>query len=439
MRDCEEMVLRVLVTGATGLIGSAVIACLHAAGHEVVGLVRRADGEADRLPVQHLIALDIARAVNPADWLPHLQGVDALVNCAGVLQDGPQDSTAGVHSAGVAALFAACEQAGFRRVIHFSAIGVDRETPTAFSRSKLQGDQALMTRDLDWVILRPSVVVGASAYGGSALFRGLAALPMLPVAPGTGLLQVVQLEDVTRTVLFFLQPNAPARVTFELAGPRRLSMTDIAQSYRHWLGGRPAPPLPLPGWLSHLMYRAGDFAGWLGWRPPMRTTARREIVRGAVGDPAEWTRMTGIDPRDLDSALAMRPASVQERWFANLYLLKALGFAVFVAFWIGTGIVSLTIGWNIGKELMFRGGVPDPWASLTVIAGALADILIGIAIAVRRTARYGLYAALAISVAYTIIGTVLVPELWADPLGPMLKIWPVMAFNLMLLAILEDR
>ena len=431
--------MRVLVTGATGLIGSATVACLRAAGHELVAVVRRASAEADRLPVQRLIALDMARSVDPAHWGPHLQGVDAVVNCAGVLQDGPQDSTAGVHNAGAAALFAACEEAGVRRVIHFSAIGVDRETPTPFSKSKLEGDQALMARDLDWVILRPSVVVGPSAYGGSALFRGLAALPVLPVAPETGLLQVVQLEDLTRTVLFFLQPNAPARVALDLAGPKRQSMTEVAQSYRRWLGGRPARLVALPGWLSHLMYRAGDFAGWLGWRPPMRTTAQREIVRGAVGDPAEWIRVTGIDPHDPDEALAMRPASVQERWFSKLYLLKALGFAVFVAFWIGTGIVSLTIGWNIGKELMFRGGVPDPWASLTVVAGAVADIVIGVAIALRRTARYGLYAALAISVVYTIIGTALVPDLWADPLGPMLKIWPVMAFNLMLLAILEDR
>jgi hypothetical protein len=187
------------------------------------------------------------------------------------------------------------------------------------------------------------------------------------------------------------------------------------------------------------MYRAGDYAGWLGWRPPMRSTAQREIVRGAVGDPTEWMRVTAIAPQDLGAALATHPASVQERWFSGLYFMKALGFAVFAAFWIGTGIISLTAGWNIGKQLMFQGGVPDPFASLIVIAGALADLAIGLAIAIRRTARYGLYAALAISIAYTIIGTVLVPSLWSDPLGPMLKIWPIMVLNLMLLAILEDR
>ncbi len=93
----------------------------------------------------------MARA-DPDTWQAHLAGVDALVNCAGVLQDSPRDSTK-VHASGAAALFAACERAGFRRVIHFSAIGVDRVAPTDFSRSKLKGDQDLMARDLDWVIL----------------------------------------------------------------------------------------------------------------------------------------------------------------------------------------------------------------------------------------------------------------------------------------------
>ena len=142
----------------------------------------------------------------------------------------------GVHGDGAAALFAACEQAGVRRVVQISAIGVDRGAATAFARTKLAGDQALMARDLDWVILRPSVVVGRQAYGGSALFRGLAALPVMPRLADTGPLQVVQLDDLVRTVLFFLQPDAPSRVALEIAGPERLSLDEVLIAYRRWLG-----------------------------------------------------------------------------------------------------------------------------------------------------------------------------------------------------------
>jgi MFS superfamily sulfate permease-like transporter len=76
---------------------------------------------------------------------------------------------------------------------------------------------------------------------------------------------------------------------------------------------------------------------------------------------------------------------------------------------------------------------------ITVVAGALADLAIGIAVAYRPTARYGLYAAITISFSYAIIGTILVPRLWADPLGPMLKIWPIIVLHFTALAILENR
>jgi hypothetical protein len=296
-----------------------------------------------------------------------------------------------------------------------------------------------MARDLDWVILRPSVVVGRAAYGGSALFRGLAALPILPVLPGTGQLQIVQRDELVRTILFFLQPGAPSRVAIDVAGPECLGFTDVVLAYRAWLGWSPPRVVNTPGWLARLAYRGGDLFGWFGWRPPIRSTARREIVRGAVGDNSEWRRLIGIEPQRLPDALAAEPASVQERWFAALYFLKPLAFALFVIFWISTGFVSLGPGWDIGKSLMFEGGVDDPLASIAVIAGALADIVIGILIAFRRTTRIGLYAALGISVVYTALGTYLVPRLWSDPLGPMLKIWPIMALNLILLAIHRDR
>src|ERR1700724_2731935 len=258
-----------MVTGASGLIGSAITARLISAGHNLFGLARNAKEEARRRTDAQWRTCDIARMTQSGFWVPYLDGVDAVVNCAGVLQDGPDDSTRGVHVDGISALFAACEQTGVRRVVHFSAIGVDREAPTEFSRTKLEGDRMLIACDLDWVILRPSVVIGRPAYGGSALFRGLAAFPVLPVMPDTGLLQVVQLDDVADTVLFFLAPGAPTRLALDLAGPEQLPFTEVVRKNRRWLRWSQPRLLPLPSWFAGSLYRLGDFAGILGWRPPM--------------------------------------------------------------------------------------------------------------------------------------------------------------------------
>lgn len=421
--------------GATGFIGSATVARLVSEGHSVIAVSR--SGRYSGFAAVQLARLDMASAqVN--DWASLLAGVDAVVNCAGVLQDSPGESTDATHIHGLAILLEACKQVGLERFVHLSAAGVDRQTPSPFSESKRKGEILLQQQELEWVILRPSVVIGASAYGGSALVRGLAALPVLPIMPGTGKIQAVWLDDVVTAILHFLQPDAPSRVSYDLVGPDTFSFDGLVRVFRNWLGWAPQRPLRLPSAAASAIYRLGDWISLLGWKPPVRTTAQKEIIRGATGN-AEPLVATGFQTRSVGVELASKPASVQEHWFASLYVIKPVLFVVIVLFWIATGLISLGPGWDYGVGLMYEGSVEEPIAALTVIAGATADIVIGCAIAYRPTSRYGLWAAILLALAYAVIGTILVPRLWADPLGPMLKIWPVIVLHCVALAILEDR
>jgi uncharacterized protein YbjT (DUF2867 family) len=430
---------KILVTGAYGFIGSAVTARLLADGHEVVGLGRNVAQASRQQPDVRWISLDIAKASNSKDWLPHLSGIQAVVNCAGALQDGGSDDIRAVHVDGTVALFEACEKAGVRRVIHVSAIGIDRQTPTKFSATKLAADRDLQKRNLEWVILRPSVVYGRNAYGGSALIRAAAALPgFVPVFPDTADLQLVHLDDVAETAAFFVKDGAPAKVTLELAGPERLSLTQTIKSFRRWLGLSETREIKIPRWIAAAAFKLGDAISWLGWRPPVRTTAQRELARGAIGDPAEWTRITGISPRSLSQALAREPASVQEKWFARLYLFKSLLIGGLALFWIATGLLALGPAREAGIVLMLQAGLAA-YAVPLVFGGAILDILVGLGIAMKRTARAALLASIAVSLLYLALGGILLPALWADPLGPLVKIVPVLLASLAALAILDDR
>jgi hypothetical protein len=194
----------------------------------------------------------------------------------------------------------------------------------------------------------------------------------------------------------------------------------------------------VPRWAASVLYRLGDAAAMFGWRPPLRSTAGKEFVRGAVGDPEPWIAVTGIEPTPLAAALAAEPASVQERWFARLYIAKPLVLLVVSAFWIVTGVISVGPGWDIGLRYMKEAGL-DAVGPLGVVAGSIADIVVGLGIAFRRTARLALYAAFGLSVLYMVAGTLLLSRLWEDPLGPMMKILPITVLILVAIAIVEDR
>ena len=428
--------MRILVTGAYGFIGSAVTARLVAAQHEVVGLGRNSARVAARLPAVRWISLDIAKAKRTEDWLPHIAGMDAVVSCAGVLQDGAGDDVRAVHVDGTLALFEACKRAGVRRVVHISAIGVETDTP--FAKTKREADEALMKSGLDWIVLRPSIVVGRNVYGGTALIRALASLPLLPLGPRDPILQPVQVGELAEAVAYFLRPEAPVRNLLEVAGPERIALSEMIAQYRRWLGYRPAKVIRVPASLETLPFRLGDFAGLLGWRPPLRTTALRQLQRDVVGDHKGWTSVTGIQATALAEALARDPTSVQERWFAKLFLMKPLLIGGLVLFWVVTGLVTLGPARDAGILLLLQAGL-GTYAGPAGNGGAMLDVIIGVGIALRKTVRHALYAAITVSLGYLLLGGVLLPALWADPLGPLVKIVPVLLASFATLAILDDR
>src|SRR6185312_786758 len=100
--------MRILVVGAYGFIGTAVAARLTADGHEVVGAGRRIRNSSYRRPDIQWVKIDLGKERTPERWQTLLKGIDAVVNCTGVLQDKLGDSTEKTHVTGAAAMFEAC-------------------------------------------------------------------------------------------------------------------------------------------------------------------------------------------------------------------------------------------------------------------------------------------------------------------------------------------
>jgi len=428
----------VLVLGGYGLIGSAILCRLADAGHEVIGLGKNSAVAARRFPDARWIDADIAALRRPSDWHSLLRGIDAVVNAAGALQDGVRDNVAALQSHAMRALFQACIELGIRRVVQISATGATPAASTSFMRSKAEADAALAALDLDWVILRPGLVLSRDAYGATGLLRALASFPfVLPVLNGKQAVRTVAVEDVAEAALLSVEGRIPAQRRYDLveAAPHRLR--DLVASLRAWLGFAPVPAIEVPSPFGWLVAGVADLLGWLGWRSPIRSTSLRELAGGIDGDPALWNSV-GAPVRDLDATLRAMPATLQERWFARLWLLKPLLCATVACFWIASGAVGL---WrrDAAASLLTGRGMDLSLAEAAATGGALLDMLLGLALLVRRTHVTAAVGMLLLSFLYLVGGSLLAPDLWLDPLGPYLKIVPSMGLLLVVLALSPER
>jgi len=431
--------MRVLVLGAYGLIGSAVADRLVRDGHEVVGLGRDPSALARGRADVRWVRADLSKLTAEKDWTPLLEGVDCVVNAAGALQDGARDRVAAVQRDAMVALYRACEGSGVRRVVQVSAVGAEPTAATDFLRTKAEADASLMASALEWVVLRPGLVLAPQAYGGTALLRALASMPgAMPMVFGSRPVQTVSIDDVAMAVAGAVSGAVPGGTLVDLVEDERHRLSDAVRRLRAWLGYPPAPVLALPDAVAGPAALIADLLGRLGWRSPLRSNAMASIRAGVTGDPSGWRDLTGRRLSSLDETLAAMPATVQERWFARLWLLRPLALATLAGFWIASGVVGL-VRLDAAAGVLTGAGMSETAARSVVVAGSLADVVLGGAVMVRRWCRAGLLGMLGLSAGYLAAAAVLAPAVWADPLGPMIKVFPGMVLTLFALAVLEDR
>ena len=430
--------MHVLVLGATGVIGRHVAARLLAAGHRVSAAARDTASLRRRFPQARAIAVDLNRMTSPAPWLPLLAGVDAVVNCAGILQERRGQSIAAIHRDAPIALFRACQEQGVRRVVQVSAVSADEAAGTAYAATKKAADDVLRGLDLDWTVLRPSLVYGRGSFGGTSFLRGLAGLPFVTPLIGSGgqSFTPIHVTDLATTVLMAVDGKL-ARRTLDPCGPETLDMAAIVARTRAWLDLPPAWPLRLPLALVRLIARAGDLVG----AGPVNSTALRQLEHGNAADPDAFAGAVGFTPRSMQAAFARSPSHVQDRWHARLYFLRPLSAAALFLTWLASGLIGLFAPVEITAAVARGFGIPATAAPALGVAACLLDIALALSIMATPPRRTWMSAAAQIVVVfgYTVVLSVAQPALWTDPFGPLLKNLAVLALIGIWAAMRDER
>ncbi len=423
----------VLILGASGFIGARVAQAATTAGWTVRAGTRSVAEARRRAPSFDWVAADFAELTAVDAWGPLLAGVDAVINCVGVLQDAAGDSSRIAHIDGPAAMVAACEAAGVRRLVHLSAIGADEAAGTAYARDKRRTESLIEASGLDWIVVRPSLVIAREVYGGTALVRGLAGLPgIIPLVGADQSFRPIAIENAATAIVEMLESAQAGRRTVELAGPQSLTLAELVIAYRAWLGFGSARLWRIPRWLAWPALACGDVAAWLGWRSSLRTTSLRQLEYDAAG-----TAPAAANARPFSAVLAQEPAGVQDRWHARLVLLRPLAVVVLGLFWVLSGLIALGPGREAAITLLQRGGFGAASGPMEAITAAL-DVMLGLALWARPLTQVAAIAMAATSLAYLAVASLRLGALWLDPAGPWLKVLPMMVLCLVVAAT-DDR
>jgi NADH dehydrogenase len=293
----------VLLTGASGFVGSHVAPALVAGGHRVVALARSGRaGErvVGRLGPDDRAAVEVRRGdvTDLESLVGAMAGVDAVVHLAAI----PRDRDGGaslrlVNTEGTRNVVVAMGRAGVRRIVHMGAMGVTDDPRLHYASSKAKAEAIVAGSELDWTILKPSLQWG-ERDGFFNLLAGLVRMSpgLLPV-PGRGesRFQPIAVTDVARITATALgRPESVHRV-HEIGGPRTWTYREMAREVVDALGTRRLiVPMPMP--LIALVARTSEA---LRLPFPVATDQLRQLRLDNIGPLDEVERSFGFVPADM--------------------------------------------------------------------------------------------------------------------------------------------
>jgi uncharacterized protein YbjT (DUF2867 family) len=426
--------MKILLTGATGFIGSHLRQHLLDAGHTLLCTSRRFHRDS---PGCHWRVADLAHT-HTAQWRELLEGADAVVNAAGLFRERADATFADVHGTGARRLFAGCVHAGVPRVIHLSALGADEQAQSGFHLSKRAADEHLLSLPLAATVLQPSLVFGLDGASTRALLVW-ASLPLVPLPDGGHqMVQPVHVDDVAHAVLALLRAPEPraAGSRIALVGPAALSLRDYLERLRSGLGLPPARCIRVPAALVQGALRITERLP----RALFDRAAWQMLQRGNVGDAAALAGVLGRVPRAVSRFIEPEQADAARRQAQVGWLVPLLRVSL-AAVWIVTAIVSFGVyPVSDSYALLQRAGVPPAWQPPALYGAAALDLLLGVlTLWPLRRQRWLWTAQIALIMGYMLIISWRLPEYWLHPYGPMTKNLPMLALLVALCALAPRR
>ncbi len=247
----------ILVLGGTGFVGRHLCQELVRLQHRVTVPTRDVAKAriGDSSPLLNLVQADVHDESALASLMP---GHDAVVNLVAILH-GNSFEFERTHVELVKKIARVCHDAGVSRLVHVSALGAASDAPSLYQRSKARGEEVLRASQLDWTVLRPSVIFGEGDQFLNLFARLQTFFPVMPLAGANTLFQPVWVGDVVQAIVQCLQRDDTVKLTYEACGPDRFTLRELVKLAGN-LSGHARPVIALPAPVARLQALFMEFA-----------------------------------------------------------------------------------------------------------------------------------------------------------------------------------
>ena len=304
--------MKVLLTGASGFVGGAILHTLLAQGDEVVGAARNAVSRETR-PGLSWREADFMQDTSAENWKPLLEDIDAVVNAAGIIRETSKVKFQQMHADAPKALFDAARQQGISRVVQISAFGVKPDSPYEYNTSKYQADTFLQEHcDETSLIFRPSLIFGREGEA-TKQFLGLVKLPVVPiVGDGSYEFRPVHVNDLAELVARALHDVPQPTGIIPVGGAEALTLRELFLALRAWHKGatkvedplfHDGPTMNMPIWMMKVAAAGGDATG-LG---PLSSDMLGMLTESKAPDITRMTETFGPPPVGLRQFICDNP------------------------------------------------------------------------------------------------------------------------------------
>ncbi len=291
----------ILLTGATGTVGKALLPSLLESGEDVRVLVRD-PRRLGRMRVDVQLALgDLSDLADPHLQRQALRGVDTVIHLAASIRDQPQASVVELNGLATARLLRAAERLRAERFLFFSAMGASGIQRTRFFRAKALAEEAVEASPLATTVFAPSIIYDRDDFWVT-LMRRLSLLPLMPVSgDGGAAFQPIWAADAARCVMAVLEGDSAGK-RIELAGPETLTYDAMARLIAR-SGGRSRRIVHVPLGLVRLglvwLRRIVGDAAFATWEEAELMEVPMITPRGDAD-----VRALGVDPAPMAQVLA---------------------------------------------------------------------------------------------------------------------------------------